>query len=242
MRKKIITAILDLTLASGTAYAVDIAEIQKLKEMGFTNEQIVEMTKSKGESNAVAESSKASKVNLERVNSAKANHKGLLVICASKEYPDRGPGYLDVFKNKEKIGSVELAEYVSNGPATQSKTDYFEYSKKNKGTSGTSTTTIANNICSRYTDVFEIPAGNYEIKLERSLYMGEPTSPMRFKTKMHKIFHNVSVEEGKVTVLSYYWEANENFGRDIVMSGNHKQFANDVVSSWGDNILKVMEK
>ncbi len=243
MKKELLTTFLLLSMAAGTASAIDMAEIQKLKEMGFTNEQIVEMTKSQSNANSeVSEKNAIPSANIERINSVKANHKGLLVICVSKEYPDRGPGFLDVFKNNEKIGAVELDEYVSNGPATQSKTNYFEYSKKNKGTSGTSTTTIANNICSRYHDVYEFAPGTYEIKLERKLYMGEPTSPLRFKAKKHKKFKNVTIEEGKVTVLSYYWEDNEQFGKDIVISGNHKQFVNDIKGSWGDNVVKVIEK
>ncbi len=239
--KKIVSILAFMLVLSGRVLAVDLAEIQKLKEMGFSNEQIVEMTK--GQNNAaVASNSGITPENQTKLNTAKNNHKGLLVICASKEYPDRGPGYLDVFLNNGKMGQIALSEYVSNGPQAQSKTNYYEYSKKNKGTSGTSSTTIANNICSRYTDVYELPTGSYEIKLERKFYMGDPTEGLRFKSKKHKIFHNVNIEEGKVTVLSYYWEANEDFGRDVVMSGNHKQFANDIVSSWGNNILKVQEK
>ena len=243
MNKKLMYSLFAMLIAAGAAHAVDLNEIQKLKEMGFTNEQIVEMTKSQNSNNAaVSQTNAVSQDKLVRINSAKANHKGILVICATKEYPDRGPGYLDIFKNKEKIGAIELSEYVSNGPATQSKTDYYEYSKKNKGTSGTSTTTIANNICSRYIGAIEVPAGTYEIKFERSLYMGDPTSAIRFKNKMHKIFHNVTIEEGKATMLSYYWEANENFGKDVVMSGNHKDIAEKISSSWGEYLLKVIEK
>ena len=89
---------------------------------------------------------------------------------------------------------------------------------------------------------FELPAGTYEIKMERSFYMGDPTESLRFKSKKHKIFHNVTVEEGKVTMLSYYWEANEDFGKDVVVSGNHKQLAGEVTASWGNNVLKVIEK
>ena len=243
MSNKLTYSILAALITANAAYAIDLNEIQKLKEMGFTNEQIVEMTKNQNSNNAaVSQANVVSQDKIVRLDSAKANHKGILVICASKEYPDRGPGYLDIFKDKEKIGSVELSEYVSNGPATQSKTDYFEYSKKNKGTSGTSTTTVANNICSRYIGTFELPAGTYEIKLERSLYMGDPTSSLRFKNKMHKIFHKVTIEEGKATMLSYYWEANENFGKDVVMSGNHKDIAGKISSSWGEYLSKIMEK
>lgn len=243
MKKELLTSILLLAIATGTASAVDLTEIQKLKEMGFTNEQIVEMTKSQNSANSeVNAKNSIPSANQERINSLKANHKGLLVLCVSKEFPDRGPGFIDVFKNNEKIGAVELDEYVSNGPATKSKTEYFEYSKKDKGTSGTSSTTIANSICSRYHDVYEVAPGNYEIKLERKLYMGDPTSPLRYKSKKHKKFKNVNIEEGKVTVVSYYWEDNEQFGRDIVVSGNHKQFLNDIKGAWGDNVIKVIEK
>ena len=242
MINKITTSIIALLICCSTVQAVDLNEIQKLKEMGFTNEQIVEMTKNSNNAAKEVKSSGISQERIQHINSAKQNHKGLLVIWASKEYPDRGPGYIDIFKNNEKIGSVELAEYISSGPAQQSKTDYIEYSKKNKTTSGTSSTTIANNICSRYRGVFELPAGNYEIKLERSLYMGDPTSTLRFKSKMHKKFHNVTVEEGKVTMLSYYWEENEKFGKDIVMSANHKEIAKEISDSWGEYIFKIIEK
>ena len=243
MSNKLTYSLLATLITANAAYAIDLNEIQKLKEMGFTNEQIVEMTKSQNGNNAaVSQTNAVSQDKVVRINSAKANHKGILIICASKEYPDRGPGYLDIFKDKEKIGSVELSEYVSNGPAVQSKTDYFEYSKKNKGTSGTSSTTVANNICSRYIGTFELPIGTYEIKLERSLYMGDPTSSLRFKNKMHKIFHKVTIEEGKATMLSYYWEANENFGKDVVMSGNHKDIAGKISASWGEYLSKIMEK
>ena len=241
MNKKILSIIIALLLSTSALYAVDLNEIQKLKEMGFTNEQIVEMTKGSNNSNENNQTG-ISKIKIDHINAAKQNKKGIVVLCVSKEYPDRGPGYIDIFKNNEKIGSIELSEYVSNGPGTTSKTDYIEYNKKNKYNSGTSTTTTANNICSRYYGEFEMPVGNYEIKLERSLYMGDPTSSLRFKNKKHKKFHNVTVEEGKVTVLSYYWEANEEFGKDIVMSGNHKQIANDVANSWGEYLLKVIEK
>ena len=240
MKKSIIASFVAIGIAAGTACAVDLAEIQKLKDMGFTNEQIVEMTKNSNNKNNVQTG--VSKEKIDHINSAKQNKKGIIAFCVSKEYPDRGPGHIDIFKDKEKLGSIELSEYVSNGPGTTSKTDYIEYNKKNKVNSGTSTTTTANNICSRYFGEFELPAGTYEIKLERSLYMGDPTSGIRFKNKMHKKFHKVTVEEGKVTVLSYYWEANENFGRDVVMSGNHKAVANDVAQSWGDYLLKVIEK
>lgn len=242
MKKNIVTSLLALAISASAAHAVDLAEIQKLKEMGFTNEQIVEMTKGANNSNSNVGQTGVGKDKIERINSAKQTNSGIVVFCVSKEYPDRGPGYLDIFKNNEKIGSIELSEYVSNGPAQQSKTDYFEYSKKNKGTSGTSTTKIANNLCSRYYGIFEVPAGSYEFKLERSLYMGDPTSSLRFKNKKHKKFHNVTVEAGKVTMLSYYWEANEDFGKDVVMSGNHKEFAKGVASAWGEYIQKVIEK
>ena len=240
MKKSIIASFVAIGIAAGTACAVDLAEIQKLKDMGFTNEQIVEMTKNSNNSNNVQTG--VSKAKTDHINAAKQNKKGLVVLCVSKEYPDRGPGYIDIFKDKEKIGSIELSEYVSNGPGTTTKTDYIEYNKKNKYNSGTSTSTTANNICSRYFGEFELPAGTYEIKLERSLYMGDPTSSLRFKNKMHKKFHNVTVEEGKVTMLSYYWEENEKFGKDIVMSANHKEIAKEISDSWGEYIFKIIEK
>ncbi len=242
MKNKLLIALSALIISCATAKAVDLNEIQKLKEMGFTNEQIVEMTKSSTQPANNSNSPTISKERIEHINSLKQNNKGILVIWASKEYPDRGPGYIDIFKNNEKIGSIELAEYVSDGPASQSKTDYYEYSKKNKGTSGTSTTTIANNICSRYRGTFELPAGDYEIMLQRSFYIGDPTSTLRMKARKHKKFHNVTVKEGKVTMLSYYWEANENFGKDVVMSGNHKNVASEISKSWGDYLFKVIEK
>ena len=243
MKSKLFATLFAFVCACGIAHAMDLNEIQKLKEMGFTNEQIVEMTKS-ANNNATPNGAKTgiSAENINRVNEAKKNNNGLLLIWASKEYPDRGPGHIDIFKNNEKIGSIELNGYVSNGPATHSKTDYSEYSKKNKWTSGTSSTTIANTICSRYLGDFELPAGTYEIKLERNLYVGDPTSSLRGKARRHKIFHNVTVETGKVTMLSYYWQDNENFGKDIVISTTHKQSESEIAESWGDSLLKVVEK
>ena len=240
MKKSIIASFIAIGITAGTACAVDLAEIQKLKDMGFTNEQIVEMTKNSNNTNTAQPG--VSQQRIDHINSAKQNKKGILVLCVSKEFPDRGPGYIEVYKNNEKIGSIELSEYVSNGPSQQSKSDYYEFNKKNKMTSGTTTTTVANTICSRYFGEFELPAGTYEIKLERKLYMGDPTSEIRFKSKKHKKFHKVAVEEGKVTLLSYYWEDNENFGKDIVVSGNHKAVLNDVANAWGEYLLKVIEK
>ena len=46
MKNKLLIALSALIISCATAKAVDLNEIQKLKEMGFTNEQIVEMTKS----------------------------------------------------------------------------------------------------------------------------------------------------------------------------------------------------
>ena len=155
MRKSILASFIALGIAAGTAYAVDLAEIQKLKDMGFTNEQIVEMTKNSNNSSSNTVQEGVSKEKLEHINAVKQNKKGILVLCVSKEFPDRGPGFIDVFTNVGQIGSIKLSEYVSNGPSVTSKTNYVEYNKKNKINSGTSTTTTSNNICSRYLENLE---------------------------------------------------------------------------------------
>ena len=115
MKNKLMYSLLAMLIAAGTAHAVDLNEIQKLKEMGFTNEQIVEMTKAQNGNNAaVSQENAVSEDKIVRINSAKANHKGILVICASKEYPDRGPASL--YPGVDGVGpGVELPDRHSAG-------------------------------------------------------------------------------------------------------------------------------
>lgn len=236
--RKILLATTICSLLACCTFAVDLEEIQKLKDMGFTNEQIVEMTKASSANVAENKPALPNAEMIQQITNAKNNNKGLLIIVASKEYADQGPGKIHVFDGKQHLEDLPLQEYVSAGPNGIAKTSYTEYSKSKKWTWGDSTTVVANTICSRYLGSYELPAGNHEIKLERSLYIGDPTDALRFKARYHKIFHDVNIEVGKVTVINYYWEANEKFGKDVVNSANHKAIVNNVTSSWGEYLKK----
>ncbi len=228
-------------------------EIRELKRMGFTNEQIIELQRAGGTmpSNSQATSSvqvpptpPALAVGGERgeyLAGLKEKNKGLLVVCATKVWPFRGPGYLNVdikFPNGKwgGIGRANLLEYLMNGQVTP---PVFEKLDRDDSCDGEVIVTHQLPIIvSRYYGELEMEAGTYEMKLTRNFRMTEKESGVG-KVKRHKKFHGVQIKPGMATVISYSWNENNKFGLDHVMPIEHRSFVDTVAGRFGAALSEV---
>ena len=222
-------------------------EIRELKRMGFSNEQIVEMQKAgTGMPTAVASAPIAASVpavddRSEYLQKLKEQGKGLLVVCATKEWPFRGPGYLNVdikFPNGKwgGIGRAGLMEYFMNGQVTP---PVFEKLETDDSCDGNIVVThMAPIIISRYYGELEMGAATYEVKLTRNFKITEKDSGVG-KTKRHKKFHGVQITPGMVTVLSYFWNENQKFGLDHVMTNDHRLFVERMANRFGPALTEI---
>jgi hypothetical protein len=76
-------------------YAVDTAKVKELKDMGFTNEQIIKLLTAPGRDTKARVLIPIPEEFKRKMELMKAKNKGLVVIAFTKESPLRGPGYLD---------------------------------------------------------------------------------------------------------------------------------------------------
>ncbi len=249
---------------SGVCLAFTLDEIKELKEMGFSNEQILKL---QDERNSDDEASPdevvppaatekpvtpkpqtpASTRVAERLSKLKEMGCGLVIICASKDWVARGPGYLNV-RMKDNTGKwggcgpARLVECFQNGqytiPVTETVRKVEKSPKpapkdKHKDGKGkpevivekvTTVTRQMPMITSRYYAEFVIGAGTPEFELEKWLTRNETDRVSPGTEKRHRKFYKVPVEPGKVTVLSYFWKQNIHFGLDEVMPSSHTNF------------------
>jgi len=229
-----------------------LEEIRELKNMGFTNEQIVELQRAGGTMPTamasmtvpVVPTPPALSVGGERatyLTDLQKRHKGLLIVCATKVWPFRGPGYLNVdikFPNGKwgGIGRANLLEYLMNGQVTP---PIFEKLETDDSCDGEIVVTRQLPIIvSRYYGELEVDAGTYEMKLTRNFRMTEKESGIG-KTKRHKKFHGVQIKPGMVTILSYSWDENNKFGLDHVMPIEHRSFVDTVTGRFGAAVVEV---
>lgn len=240
MKKSLMVAFFIVCLIPHALLALSVEEIEKLQKLGFSNEQIVEMSKNspttKDESKVEVDAE-----TIKTMNKLKEEGKGLLVVCASKEWADKGPGYLDVWvgakgAKKEKIGKADIKEYSKDGQKGATTFSHIEFNSPYLADY-----TVANTsdiVTSRYYSEFELKEGTYEVALQR-LFIVSKTALGTEKEDRHKFFHNLKIVSGKATIVSYFWQANAEFGLDAVMSGNHNKMIEYVSSKFGTHLAEV---
>jgi hypothetical protein len=257
----LVVAVLLIMGSFGWAYTVD--EVRELRNLGFTPEQIVEMAKTRTATPAATVDSPANGLATTvspspeqiRMETLRAANSGLLVICCTKEWPDRGPGFLHADLAIpggawRPIGQVPVLDYTTDGRQTPPKFEYKRTEthvpppkkdgkgqgdgddKKGKkdrpGKTEVSEVTIMHVrdiITSRYYAEIEVAAGLYDVRFERVFKVGEQESNSLVKQKKSKIIRGITVAPGKVTVVSHFWKDNDGFGRDHAMPVSHLGFA-----------------
>lgn len=113
---------------------------------------------------------------------------------------------------------------------TTSNTDFFNITR--------GITVVPDIVTSRYISEYPLSEGIFEITLSRN-FVTKKAKLATYKNTRHKIFHDVEVEAGKVTILSYYWKENTNFGKDMVMSRNHKILESNLAEQFGPYLKYV---
>jgi hypothetical protein len=274
-------------LTLNLSHAIDTNKVKELKELGFTNEQIVNLlTKSEkstgnmDKNRDVFEIPGDFKRKMERLKSKK---KGLVVVAFTKEWPVRGPGYLefsinngtafspqdddssavDRFRkghqsrmginlpnstnparskktkkqNWVKIGRADILSYLLDGRRGPT---VHEHVERNSWLFNDYTVSQASDlITSRYFAEFEVPAGDLEMKVHRKFHIKDAGIWGTQKENRHKKFHQVAVQPGKITVLSYFWKDNARYGLDHVPSQYHLKFVDDISKRYGEYFREV---
>lgn len=230
---------------SSFLFGYSLEEIEKLKTLGFSNEQIVEMQKNgqekqPGASNKNEEELLSSKT-INKMKELEGIKKGLLVICFSKEWPEKGPGYLDVWSQKTgeasiKLGKADIKEYTLEGQKGPTVFTHIDYNADYLSDMSVGVTKDV--ITSRYYGEFEISSGTYEVEVKRN-FITYADAFGNTRVTRHKKFHSVTIVPGKATILSYFWTANAEFGMDHVMSKNHIIMVKYVSTKFGELLSEV---
>lgn len=159
--------------------------------------------------------------------------KGLLVICASKEAADAGPEMLEVFVNwgkvSEKIGEAGLVDPRS---ASVPGKDIAQLS----GTIAISETQGVTT--SRYIGEIPFQAGEYTFTLERMFPYHVPGKEHLSALRTHD-FYQIKIQPGKATILSFFWQIDEQFGDHAEMSASHRKLLVTVAKTFGDRLSEV---
>lgn len=96
--RRLVTILLVMVAASASGFTVD--EIRELQKLGFSNEQIVALQGKQPDALAANGQGEVSPtpalecVNAARMQQARDRGNGVLVVCFSKEWVNRGPGFL----------------------------------------------------------------------------------------------------------------------------------------------------
>jgi hypothetical protein len=240
-------ALLVVMVASLWCCGFTVDEIKELRHLGFSHEQIIELSRAKSSvqvvtaSGSASETAQLSTIQAKLTDLASQNH-GLVVVCASKEWAARGPGYISLRVKYPTgtwggLGRVNLIEYVMDGKVTPPV--YEEKESCDPGNSSVIVTRQFPIITSRYSGEFVLGAGVYEFELERAFKMSENETSSGGKMKRHKKFFQVEVKPGMATILSYFWEENQRFGLDYVMSHSHLAFVERVAAGYGSLLHTV---
>lgn len=223
---------------SGVLFGYSVEEIQELKRLGFSNEQIVEMAKAgkapPGQPSAEPASPPppppASPEVAARMAKFRQGNAGLLVLCMAKEWGNRGPGYLHVDRSENgkwvPVGRLNVQKYFYDGRRLP---PVYEPCKDGgKGHHRKIKIPARDLIVSRYYGEFDLPAGKYEIKVERSFNTGDKENISFMGQKRWRIFRAVDLRPGKASILTYQWRENANFGLDECVSDEHLRFVDQV--------------
>lgn len=233
-------------LAPALGWSYSLEEIRELRNMGFTNEQIVELQKSgapvPGGSPAGSATSAVAPDIVEKLAALKAGNQGLLLVCATKEWPARGPGHLAVRMKYPTgtwggLGRASLLEYSMDGRVTSPV--FVKADSDDDCDADVIVTHQMPIIISRYLGEFAIGAGQYEFELERAFKMNENESSRGSKTRRHKKFYGVPIRPGMVTILSYAWNENKTFGLDHVIPEQHREFVEKTAQKYGEYLAEI---
>ncbi len=133
---------------------------------------------------------------------------GAIVLYFVKNWPDRGdvPGFLNVYliagEKKENIARLERSNYWKTGMLTT-------YRKEEK-----TVLPVHEDIArAGYFLVKELPEGEYTISVEKRFRINQ----FGMKAVRHKRFERVTVTSGSYSLLSYYWEENNDFGEEHLL-------------------------
>jgi hypothetical protein len=245
---KKISLFLLFVLSSNSLFSYSIEEIEKMKKLGFSNEQILEMQKTeRAKASPVSNNGELEAVvslqTREKMDALKKNNKGLLVICFSKEFPEKGPGYLNIAAGKKgekasNIGKSNIMEYSLEGQKGPTVFEHIEFN--NAYLNDFTVAASADIITSRYYSEFELPIGTYDCSVSRNFITGRDVvfgSPV--KEDRHKKFHELEIKPGMATVLSYFWTDNSEFGLDHVMSKNHQTMVKYISGKFGEFLSEI---
>ncbi|NLM18360.1 MAG: hypothetical protein GX221_11675 [Candidatus Riflebacteria bacterium] len=135
-------------------------------------------------------------------------------------------------KEKTQLGSIPILEYSLEGE--KGATVYFGSQTEGSQFDLTAGVSYAPNIItSRYIGEYLVVEGVYEMDLSRNFIIDTHYLYGNTKQTRHKKFHKVEVEAGKVTLISYFWKHNVDFGYDYVMYKNHKIVESNLAASYG---------
>ena len=197
--RKLTGILLGMILCASCANAQDIEKIKELQALGFTNEQIVEMMNESNQKSTaqVNEPSNGVAPEIEELMyEAKKNKQGIVVVFASKENVDQGPGYLNITakSNKEKIqlDPIPILEYSLEGQKGAAVTTVKSSSYSNTNVNGNAyantyantygnnynSTTMANFNANSWTNSFNMTQGvTYVPDIITSRYLGKYVLP-----------------------------------------------------------------
>lgn len=219
------------------AYGYSIEEIEKMKKLGFTNEQIVDMQKSATNNNTTV-TSESSKINIkaiEKLKTLEGQSKGLLCVYLTREFTQPGPGFLDMQVQDSSKKWMNIGKILS-----------LDFSNKEGGAGSVAyvcvdpntlcSVAVANKIdmvISKYYAEFPFDEGQYEIMISKKL-TNDGAFGFGDKLKRHKIFHKVPIKAGKATLIAYNWDENFLFGEDTRFSDAHNAYVKYLKEQYGE--------
>ncbi|NLI79234.1 MAG: hypothetical protein GX442_22665 [Candidatus Riflebacteria bacterium] len=173
----------------------------------------------------------------ERLDALAREGKGLLVVCASKEGAERGPGQIDVAvlvmngRISQKIGVAALQE----GPPTAG-----EVGAPGRACLEVPVATGPGVVTSRYYGEFPLPAGNQEIQVMGKFPVpgAAKKSIVTFRTQR---FPRVEVQPGKAVLLEVFWQDDQKFGKTPGLSATHHQVVDAVAAAFGGRLSAVRQ-
>lgn len=109
-------------LGASVAFGFTVDEIRELQQLGFTNEQIVALQAGQAglPGDGVPGDSQSAGIDLARIKALQDRGEGLLVVCFTKEWVQRGPGFLYLDRKAPgggwvPVGKVPLLDCTSTG-------------------------------------------------------------------------------------------------------------------------------
>lgn len=173
---------------------------------------------------------------------------GLLVIYFQRLAPYDPPGFFDLKRSSKELSIAMpplprkehlIADQLITYQTVEDTYSYPAHARSfrvDSVTYGTSRAQAVDVYRTIFQESYLVPEGTWDFKISKGLNTG-PAGYGRIQRR--KIFRNVTIVSGKVSVLTHFWKDNSRFGENLGETASFRSDLRKHLEPYGDSILSI---